>query len=90
MLVRAFTVSKVVNRMSSTTLASDTHYSMCSFEYCHLLELYVKYAALYRTFIPQSFIAGNNSNGPVAGHTKYGRIWGMVVDEGGRYTGVLL
>ena len=25
------------------------------FEYCHLLELYVKCAALYRTFIPQSF-----------------------------------
>ena len=77
---------------------------MCSFEYCHLLELYVKCAALHRTFIPQSFIGGNNSNSPVAGrvlgdgrlpentvcHTKYGRIRGMVVDEGGRSTGVLL
>ena len=28
---------------------------LCSFEYCHLLELYVKCAALYRTFILQSF-----------------------------------
>ena len=28
---------------------------LCSFEFCHLLELYVQCAALYRTFIPQSF-----------------------------------
>ena len=33
--------------------------------------------ALHRTFIPQSFIRGNNSNGPVAG-----RVWGMVVYQG--------
>ena len=57
----------------------------------------------------QSFIRGNNSNGPVEGrvlgdgrrsgtaqtentvrHTKYGRIRGMVVDEGGCSTGVLV
>ena len=44
---------------------------LCSFEYCHLLELYVKCAALYRTLIPQSFIGGNNTHGPVAG-----RVWG--------------
>ena len=50
---------------------------MCSFEYCHLLELYVKCAALYRTFIPHSFIRGNNSNGPIAGC-----VWEMVVGQG--------
>ena len=35
---------------------------MCSFEYCHLLELYVKGAVLFQTCIPQSFITGNISN----------------------------
>ena len=39
---------------------------------------YVKRAALYRTFISQSFVRGNNSNDPVAG-----RVSGVVVDEGG-------
>ena len=34
--------------------------------------------ALYRTFISQSFVRGNNSNDPVAGHVS-----GVVVDEGG-------
>ena len=35
-------------------------------------------AALYRTFISQSFVRGNNSNDPVVG-----RVSGVVVDEGG-------
>ena len=38
----------------------------------------VKRGTLYRTFISQSFIRGNNSNDPVAG-----RVSGVVVDEGG-------
>ena len=38
----------------------------------------VKRAALYRTFISQSFVRGNNSNDPVAG-----RVSGVVVGEGG-------
>ena len=42
-----------------------------------LLEL-CKRAALYRTFISQSFVRGNNSKDPVAG-----RVSGVVVDEGG-------
>ena len=114
MLVRSFTVSKLLNEISGTRYIINhlncTRYALfiCSFEYCHLLELYVKCDALYQIFIPQSFISGNNSNGSVAGrvwgmvfwrphkqenavrHTKSGRIRGMVVDEGGRSTGVLL
>ena len=39
---------------------------------------YVKRAALYWTFISQSFVRGNNSNDPVAG-----RVSRVVVDEGG-------
>ena len=39
---------------------------------------YVKRAALYQTFISQSFVRGNNSNDPVVG-----RVSGVVVDEGG-------
>ena len=37
----------------------------CSFEYATYWS-YVKRAALYRTFISQSFVRGNNSNDPVA------------------------
>ena len=51
---------------------------MCSFGYCHLLDFYVKCGALYRTFISQSLIRGNSSNGPVVG-----RFRGVVFDEGG-------
>ena len=32
-----------------------TRYAIFLCSYCHLLELYVKYAAVYRTFIPQSY-----------------------------------
>ena len=39
---------------------------------------YVKCAALYRTFISQLFVRGNNSNDPVV----VCRVSGMVVDEG--------
>ena len=48
---------------------------------CVFVEIYwsyVKRATLYRTFISQSFVRGNNSNDPVAG-----RVSGVVVDEGG-------
>ena len=89
MLIRSFTVSKLLNEISGTRNVIN-HFCkryglfMCSFEYCPVLELCVKCAALYRTFIPQSFIGGNNSNGPVVG-----RVWGVVIDEGGRSTGVL-
>ena len=104
MLVQSFTVSKLDNH-----LCTQYRLFICSFEYCHLFELYAKCAALYWAFIPQSLIMGNNSNGPVAGHvrgmvvgqrtaqtensvrhTKSCRIRGMVVDECGRSTGVLL
>ena len=54
---------------------------MYSFEYCHLLELYVKCAALYRTFIPHSFIRGNNSNGRSL--VAFGR-WSSVRDRTNR------
>ena len=83
MLVRSFTVSKLVNKMTCQFVINHfcTRYTlfMCSFEHGHLLELhvYVNCAALYRTFIPQSFLRGNNSNGPVAG-----RVWRMVVGQG--------
>ena len=77
---------------------------------CVRLRTATYWNALYRTFIPQSFIRGNNSfkrpgrwshledgrrSGPhrtnrnTVRHTKSGRIRGMVVDEGGRSTGVL-
>ena len=60
-------------RSSSTRLAGRvinhfcTRYAifLCSFQYCQLLELYVKCAAIYRTFIPQSFW-----------NTRCGRPWG--------------
>ena len=38
----------------------------------------MKRASLFRTFISQSFVTGNNSNDLVAG-----RVSGVVVDEGG-------
>ena len=55
-------LAMLVRSLLSTRLAGCvinhffTRYSicLCPFEYCHLLELYVKCAALYRTFIPQS------------------------------------
>ena len=81
--VRSFTVSNLFNEISTTTNVINhvcMRYAlfMCSFEYCHLLELDVKCAALHRTFIPQSFITGNNSNSTVAGLVR-----GVVVEEGG-------
>ena len=113
MLVRSFTVNKI-----SGTRRVINHFCiryaifLCSFEYCHLLELYVKCAALYRTLIPQSFwntrcgrprgikfnltrwlrLRDGRRSGTIqtentVRHTKYGRIRGMVVDEGGRSTG---
>ena len=80
MLVRSFTVSKLFNKISGTRNVINqfcTRYTlfMCLFQYCYLLEFYVKCAALYWTFISQSFTRGHNSNGPVAG--------GVVVDECG-------
>ena len=42
------------------------------FKHCPLLELYVKCAALYRTFILQLFIRGNNSNDLVGNEGFYG------------------
>ena len=52
MLVRSFTVNKISGTRHQPR---DTQYFLCSFEYCHLLELYVKCAALYRIFIAQAF-----------------------------------
>ena len=54
-----------------------TGYALCSFEYGNLLELYVRRASLYRTFILRLFMTGNNSKGLVVG-----RVWGMVVGQG--------
>ena len=50
MLVRSFTVNKI-----SGTRCTRHAVFLYSFDYCQLLELYVNCAALYRTFIPQSF-----------------------------------
>ena len=59
------------------TFARDTHYLRVRLSTATYWS-YVKRAALYRTFISQSFVMGNNSNDPVAG-----RVSGVVVDEGG-------
>ena len=58
--------TNVINHFCARYALSATYWS------------YVKHAALYRTFISQSFVRGNNSNCPVAGHVS-----GVVVDEGG-------
>ena len=47
MLVRSFTVNNI-----SGPLLHAIRNLFVSVEYCHLLELYVKCAALYPTFIP--------------------------------------
>ena len=54
MLVRSFTVN-INSGTRHQPLLHAIHNLFMSVEYCHLLELYVKCAALYRTFIPQSF-----------------------------------
>ena len=54
MLVRSFTVN-IISGTRHQPLLHAIHNLFMFVEYCHLLELYVKCAALYRTFIPQSF-----------------------------------
>ena len=54
MLVRSFTVNNISGTRHQPLLHA-IHNLFMFVEYCHLLELYVKCAALYRTFIPQSF-----------------------------------
>ena len=51
------------------TYARDTHYLRVRLSTATYWS-YVKRAALYRTFISQSFVRGNNSNDPVAGHVS--------------------
>ena len=64
MLVQSFMVNKISGTHHQPLLHAICNIS-CSFEYCHLLELYVKCAVLYRTFMPQSFWS-----------TRCGRPWG--------------
>ena len=54
MLVRSFTVNNISGTRHQPLLHAIRNLFVFV-EYCHLLELYVKCAALYRTFIPQSF-----------------------------------
>ena len=61
MLVRSFTVNKIRGTRHQPLLHAIRN--LCVFvAYCHLLELYVKCAALYRIFIAHSFW-----------NTRYGR-----------------
>ena len=54
MLVRPFTVNNISGTRHQPLLHAIRNLFVFV-EYCHLLGLYVKCAALYRTFIPQSF-----------------------------------
>ena len=54
MLVRSFTVNKI-SRTCHQPLLHEIRNLFVFVEYCHLLELYVKCAALYRIFIARSF-----------------------------------
>ena len=54
MLVRSFTVNNISGTRHQPLLHAIRNLFVFV-EYCHLLELYVKCAALYRTFIPESF-----------------------------------
>ena len=61
MLVRSFTVNKIRGTRHQPHLQA-IHNLIVFVAYCHLLELYVKCAALYRIFIAHSFW-----------NTRYGR-----------------
>ena len=54
MLVRSFTVNKIRGTRHQPVLHAIRNL-IVFVEYCHLLELYVKCAALYRIFIAQLF-----------------------------------
>ena len=54
MLVRSFTVNNISGTRHQPLLHAIRNLFVF-IEYCHLLEVYVKCATLYRTLIPQSF-----------------------------------
>ena len=62
MLVRSFTVNKIRGTRHQSLLHAICNLFFVFVAYCHLLELYVKCAALYRIFIAHSFW-----------NTRYGR-----------------
>ena len=82
-IIRLLTIQKLFRARSPRqpmwwiTFARDTHYLRVRLSTATYWS-YVKRAALYRTFISQSFVSGNNSNDPVAGSVS-----GVVVDEDG-------
>ena len=75
-IIRLFTISKTFPcHITATTNVINHVCTRCALSATYW---YVKHAALYRIFISQSFVRGNNSNCPVAG-----RVSGVVVDERG-------
>ena len=78
MLVRSFTVNNISGTRHQPLLHAIRNLFVFV-EYCHLMELYVKCAALYRTFIPQSF--WNTRRGRPRGR-KIHLTWSLVASKG--------
>ena len=54
---------------------------LCPFDYCHLLQLYVKCAALYRTFV-LGYAMWSSARDKIPSDPVVGRVWGMVIGQG--------
>ena len=84
MLVRSFTVNKI-RGMRHQPLLHAIRNLFVFVAYCHLLELYVKCAVLYRIFIAHSFWNtryGRPTREKIPSDPVVGRVRGMVVGQG--------
>ena len=83
MLVRSFTVNNISGPRHQPLLHAIRNLSVFV-EYCHLLELYVKCAALHPTFIPVvlEYAMWSSAREKIPSDPVAGRVRGMVVGQG--------